>query len=128
LQWEFSTPAASWDAAPAPARVGKLLFERLSRRRLSERYIALANNVLHWSYGLSWGAAFGIVAGSMREYNPTYGLPFAVVVWANGYLVLPPTGIYRPIWEYDVPTLAKDLSAHLAYGIGTSVTFGLLRD
>jgi hypothetical protein len=25
--------------------------------------------------------------------------------------------IYQPIWDYDAKTLAKDLSAHLVYGI-----------
>jgi hypothetical protein len=34
--------------------------------------------------------------------------------------------LYKPIWEYDAETLAKDLSAHLAYGLATAATFGLL--
>ena len=33
--------------------------------------------------------------------------------------------IYKPIWEYDAKTLAKDLSAHLAYGAGTGSAFWL---
>jgi hypothetical protein len=31
--------------------------------------------------------------------------------------------LYKPIWEYDLPTLWKDLSAHLVYGLGTAATF-----
>jgi hypothetical protein len=38
-------------------------------------------------------------------------------------VVLPLAGVYKPIWEYDVPTLWQDLSAHLVYGLGTAVTF-----
>jgi hypothetical protein len=34
--------------------------------------------------------------------------------------------LYKPIWEYDAKTLAKDLSAHFAYGLGTAATFRLL--
>jgi hypothetical protein len=30
------------------------------------------------------------------------------------------------IWQYDAKTLAGDLSAHLAYGASTGVTFWLL--
>ena len=44
-----------------------------------------------------------------------------------GYVVLPAAGLYKPIWEYDAKTLAKDLSAHLAYGAGTGAAFWLLR-
>jgi hypothetical protein len=33
--------------------------------------------------------------------------------------------LYKPIWEYDPGTLAKDLSAHVVYGLGTSVAFYL---
>jgi hypothetical protein len=32
----------------------------------------------------------------------------------------------EPIWEYDYKTLAKDLSAHLVYGLATAATDQLL--
>lgn len=54
-----------------------------------------------------------------------HGLPFGAVVWASGCAVLPATGLYRPVWEYDARTLARDLSAHLAYGMGTGAAFRL---
>jgi hypothetical protein len=44
---------------------------------------------------------------------------------APGYVVLPEGGIYKPIWEYDAKTLARDLSAHLAYGTGPGAAFWL---
>jgi hypothetical protein len=47
-------------------------------------------------------------------------------VWAASYAVLPVAKLYKPIWEYDKTTLAKDLSAHLVYGVGTATAFGLL--
>jgi hypothetical protein len=47
------------------------------------------------------------------------------VVWISGYVLLPEGGLYKPIWEYDAKTLAGDLSAHLAYGVGTGATFWL---
>jgi len=40
--------------------------------------------------------------------------------------VLPLAKVYKPIWQYDARTLAKDLSAHLAYGIGTAAAFRVL--
>ena len=55
-----------------------------------------------------------------------YGLPFGATVWAAGYVVLPAAMLYKPIWEYDVKTLAKDLSAHLVYGLATATALRLL--
>ena len=42
------------------------------------------------------------------------------------YAVLPAAGLYKPITEYDRVTLAKDLSAHLVYGLTTAATFKAL--
>ena len=36
-----------------------------------------------------------------------YGLPFGAAVWANGYVVLPLLGVYKPIWKYDLETLCE---------------------
>ena len=55
-----------------------------------------------------------------------YGLPFGAAVWSGGYVVLPAAKLYRPIWEYDRVTLAKDLSAHLVYGLATASAWQLI--
>src|SRR4051812_20739629 len=61
-----------------------------------------------------------------RKPKVWYGLPFGAAVWASGYVVLPQVGIYKPIWKYDLETLAKDLSAHLVFGTATAAAFALL--
>jgi hypothetical protein len=48
------------------------------------------------------------------------------MVWGAGYVVLPAMGLYEPIWKYDRKTLAKDLTAHLVYGLGTATALRLL--
>ena len=42
--------------------------------------------------------------------------------------MLPLLGVYKPIWEYDLETLRKDLSAHLVFGTATAAAFCLLAD
>ena len=66
------------------------------------------------------------MAGSLRKQKVLYGLPFGASVWAGGYVVLPAAMLYKPIWDYDVKTLAKDLSAHLVYGVTTATALRLL--
>ena len=38
---------------------------------------------------------------------------------------MPAAKLYEPIWKYDRRTLAKDLSAHLVYGLTTATVFEL---
>jgi hypothetical protein len=125
-QWEFSSALSSWDQAPAPAQVGKRLVEGLFERELPPARAALVNNVTHWAYGMLGGAQYGLVAGSLRAPRVRYGLPFGAGVWAAGYAILPAAKLYKPIWDYDRDTLAKDLSAHLVYGVGTATTLRVL--
>ena len=121
--WESSAGLAGWDDAPAPAMVGKRLVEAVFRHELQPQHARLVNNVTHWGYGLFAGVQYGILAGSLRSPKLRYGLPFGAGVWAAGYVVLPAMGLYRPIWEYDLDTLRKDLSAHLVFGVATAGAF-----
>jgi len=125
-RWEFSSDVESWDQAPAPAQVGRRLVEGVFGRQLPDRRAPLVNNITHWGYGILNGLPFGIIAGSVRSPRVRYGVPFGASVWATSYAVLPAAKLYRPIWEYDLRTLEKDLSAHLVYGISTAAAFKLL--
>jgi hypothetical protein len=124
LKWEFA-PVETWAEAPDPGKVAQRVIEGFTQRELPDRWAWLTSTVMHWGYGSSAGALYGVLAGSLRRPHPWYGLPFGAVVWAAGYVILPEGGLYKPIWEYDAKTLGDDLSAHLAYGVGTGVTFWL---
>jgi hypothetical protein len=124
--WESSKGLESWDDAPAPALVAKQLLERVLGHELSPRYARFLNNATHWGFGLANGAGYGLLLASRPKPKVWYGLPFGATVWASGYVVLPRFGVYQPIWEYDVETLAKDLSAHLVFGTATAAAFRLL--
>jgi hypothetical protein len=124
--WEFSLDVSAWDQAPAPAQVGKRLVDGLFQRELPLERAALVNNITHWGYGILGGAPYGVLVGSLRAPRVRYGAPFGASVWAGSYVVLPAAGLYKQIWEYDRTTLAKDLSAHLVYGLSTAAAFRLL--
>jgi hypothetical protein len=126
--WEFSAGLGDWEKASAPAKLGKQLYEGFTQQPLAPRWAALTNNVMHWGYALTWAALFGIVAGSRRSPGAPLGLILGPTVWATSYVVLPLAKVYKPIWEYDLPTLANDLGAHVVYGLGTAAAFGALAD
>ena len=90
--------------------MGKRLIEGFTQRELPDRWAWLVSTVMHWGYGSANGAAYGVLAGSLRRPRASYGLPFGAVVWITGYIVLPEGGLYQPIWKYDAKTLASDIS------------------
>lgn len=124
--WELSEGLSSWDDAPAPAQVGRRIVEGLFERKLAPQRASLVNNVTHWMFGIFGAVQYGILAGSLRSPRIGYGLPFGAGLWASGYVILPAAKLYQPIWKYDAKTLAKDLSAHLLYGLTTAAAFQLL--
>jgi hypothetical protein len=125
VAWEFSSGLDSWENAPQPALVGKRLYEGFLQRELPPSSARLVNNVTHWAYGTFWGAQFGVLAASTRARR-LRGPLFGTMVWLSDYVVLPLAKLYKPIWEYDPKTLAKDWSAHLAFGTTTSAVFSIL--
>jgi hypothetical protein len=125
MAWEFP-PIENWQRASDPGQVAKRLIEGFTQRPIPDRWARLTTTVAHWAFGSASAAAYGVVAGSLRRPRPLDGIPFGAAVWTLGYVLLPQAGLYKPIWEYDVETLAKDLSAHLAYGVSTATVFWLL--
>lgn len=123
--WELSS-GLTWDSAPAPALVGRRVVEGYLQRPLPESAAALVNNVVHWQFGAFNGAVYGLLAGSLAKPKLRYGPLLGTAVWLSGYVLLPPAGLYQPLWKYDLKTLAKDWSAHLAFGTATAATFRVL--
>ena len=125
MAWEFP-PVENWEQASDPGQVAKRVIEGFTQRPIPDRWARLTTTVAHWAFGSASAAAYGVVAGSLPRSRPQDGIPFGAAVWALGYVVLPQAGLYKQIWQYDVDTLAKDLSAHLAYGVSTATAFWLL--
>lgn len=123
-RWEFSLTTESWEEAPAPARLANLVAERLTGSEIPVRHVGLVNDVTHWGYGTSMGALYGLLLGN-RDRVARSGILWGAAVWSSSYVLLPAAGVYKPIWRYDATTLARDLSAHLVFGISTATAFAL---
>ena len=105
--------------------MGKRLYEGFFRRELPDHRAALVNNAMHWGYGILNAVPYAVLSGSGPDPKVRFGPPFGAGVWATSYVVLPAAGLYKPIWEYDARVLAKDLSAHLVFGLTTAAVFRL---
>jgi hypothetical protein len=126
LAWETAKGVDGWDTASGPGQFGKRLLDRFSGGEVPDHWARSTTNVVHWMTGLGWGAPFGLLNGSSDRRLWKSGLLFGPVVWLTSYVVLPVAKVYKPIWDYDTQTLAKDLWAHMTYGVVTAATFAAL--
>ena len=125
--WELTRELQSWDDAPAPGQAGRKLVQAVTGRDVAVEHAAALSNVMHWAYGLSWTAAYGVlVAARDRRRRLWHGPAFGAAVWCSDYVTLPLAGVYEPIWEYDGATLYEDLSAHLVFGTAADAALRLL--
>ncbi|MDQ6835999.1 MAG: hypothetical protein M3016_07405 [Actinomycetota bacterium] len=51
------------EPSTTPAEVGKRVIRGVFHRRFDEDQTGRLNNVMHWGYGISWGAAYGLTHG-----------------------------------------------------------------
>ncbi len=126
--WETAAGLDAWEDAPAPAQVGKRLYEGLLHRELAPSAARLTTNVMHWAYGSGQGAVLGLTAGSIRARGALLGPFFGAAVWTSSYVVLGVMGLYKPAWQYPPSILAKDLGNHLLYGATTGLAFAALTE
>ena len=114
-----------WADAPAPAQVAKKAADAVGQgRRFTREDVPLLTNAMHWAYGLSWGALYGVVGGSADPVSG--GLAFGTGVWAAAYAELVPLGIYKPPWRYKPEELATDWSYHAVYGLAVAGAYSAL--
>ena len=113
-----------WERAPAPARLAKMVIERVTGREVPRERISLLTNAVHWGYGTSLGAAYGLAANGRKP--AVAGAAFGTGVWAFSYATLVPVGLYKWPWHYSAKTIAKDVSYHLVYGTATAAVFSAL--
>ncbi|MBV9817837.1 MAG: hypothetical protein JOZ07_05740 [Solirubrobacterales bacterium] len=87
------------------------------QREISDERTTALNNAMHWLYGISWGALYGL--GARR---PGHGPAFALVVWAASLGELPAVALSPPVWEMPTSSIAPDLGFHLLYGAAVAQT------
>ncbi len=113
-------PATIRAAEAAAAAVG---------RRIPEERKGLGGWIVHYAYGVAWGAAFALAARALAPRAPVAsGLAFGAVLWLLSDEVLVPLFRFsRPPVRYPASTHAKGLAAHLVYGVATEAGWRLAR-
>lgn len=115
-----------WEQASMPAKVARRIIEGVFHKTAPAESIPFLTNAMHWGYGTTWGAVYGLAQGTSRGPALRRGLLFGTGVMAMSYLQLVPMGLYEPPWRYSPQDLATELGFHLAYGTGVAAAYAAL--
>jgi hypothetical protein len=107
-------------SAPADA-AGKLLGIQPRDEAGEQRF----SNVVHWSYGTSWGAVRGLLHAAGLDGGRAVVAHFAVV-WGSAQVMLPALDVAPPAWESEPKELAIDAFHHAVYAAATGLAFAAL--
>lgn len=107
---------SDWSETPEPAQVGHRVAEGVFDRDVPLEKAGLVTNVVHWLYGSSWGALYGVIQESVRRPLVS-GVALTGAVMATDYTLLPAMKLYEPPWRYPARTLARDFATHLVHGL-----------
>ena len=83
------------------------------------------SNVVHWSYGTSWGGVRGMLSAAGVD-GPKAALSHFALIWGSEQVMLPSLEVAPPPWEWGVQELAIDAFHHAVYVTATAVAFSAL--
>jgi hypothetical protein len=124
--WETGKSIKGWDEVSDPGKVRELIARKAVGHVPDDHWARSATNFVHWAAGVMWGAQFGLLTSVSPRHRQQLDLVVGPTAWLSSYTILPLLKVYKPIWQYDLRTLEKDLSAHLTFGTVTALTFALL--
>jgi hypothetical protein len=113
--------ATGAESSTTPAEVAKRIVRGVLQRDVSEDRTETLNTAMHWLYGTSWGALYGLAAR-----RPTLGVVFGTVVWGASLVELPAMKLAPPVWEMPPSSIGPDLGFHLVYGTAVAAAHRVL--
>jgi hypothetical protein len=83
------------------------------------------SNVVHWSYGTSWGAVRGMLHAAGLDGAKANTAHFAAV-WGSAQVMLPALDVAPLPWDSELKEVALDAFHHAVYAAATGVAFAAL--
>jgi hypothetical protein len=104
---------------PTTAKVAGAALRKIGVEQPSRKARQIGGNVVHWTYGTSWGAIAGIAERAGLPVAAFAGQPFGAALWGGGDLwMLYKLGFAKHPRDYPAKIHAQSLGAHLVYGLG----------
>jgi putative membrane protein len=106
-----------------PAVLADRVAQRLGRGMLSTPAKLRIQNVVHYSFGAGFGAAYGVLAEVFPAVTAGSGATAGVALYATGHATaLPLLHVQEPPWRLPRAALAWEVTSHLLFGLVLEVS------
>ncbi len=121
---ELIAPPRSPDRDPPPA----VLVEHLRGHALSDNDKVVVSQAVHWGLSTLTGGAYGALAEAVPLARLGSGTAFGLGFWVMAHeLALPALHLTPPVAQLPASEQINESITHVFYGIGTDVTYRLVR-
>jgi uncharacterized membrane protein YagU involved in acid resistance len=112
----------------APMRLANALSVALSNRELTRVEKETSGTALHYAFGISMGALYGVGAEFVPMITAGRWVPFGISVWLGADEgVVPALGLSKSPKEYPLSVHAYSLASHAVYGLTTELVRRAIR-
>jgi putative membrane protein len=101
----------------ATVRTASAISQAIFHHRLTAGQKELAGPAVHYAFGTTIGALYGVLADFRDSTRLGWGLPFGAAIWLGAHVVtVPALGLSKPITREAPGTEAVEFASHLVYG------------
>jgi hypothetical protein len=101
-------------------QVAEAVSQRVFRSQISAEEKALAGPAVHFTFGATMGALYGVLTGKNPHIAAGTGVPFGIAIWAGAHVTaVPALGLSKPPLQKPLAGEAIELASHVVYGAAT---------
>ena len=95
---------------------------------MTRREKEIAGPAVHYAFGATMGAMYGVLAEVAPAVSAGWGMPFGTALWlAADEVAVPALGLSKSPTEYPASTHASALASHLVYGLSVDLVRRVFR-
>jgi hypothetical protein len=95
----------------------------IGRDAPDEALVGQVGNALHWAFGTSSGALYGLLDATIPKFHRTLGAPLIVALIAFDEFGLAALGLAQTPERYPAATHVRSIFGHLVYGAVLAVGY-----
>jgi putative membrane protein len=108
-----SQPAGEDSTIKTASAISQAIFQH----RLTAAQKEIAGPVVHYAFGTTMGALYGVLVDSRDARHLGWGLPFGTAIWLGAHVItVPALGLSEPITREVPAAEAVEFASHLVYG------------
>lgn len=120
---EFYSLFANAESQSQPAdedstvKTASAISQAIFHHGLTDAQKETAGPAVHYAFGTTMGALYGVLADFRDSRRLGWGLPFGAAIWLGAHVItVPALGLSKPITEETPGTEAAEFVSHLVYG------------